>query len=83
MTFSNIQEAMEYYASNLDWENDITQARNALIALRYIKLYRPSSSSHMNSTLSFSEIDSLIQKVEQRIGMVDRLSWTTARNRYL
>lgn len=82
MTFTNIQEALDYFNSNLDWETSSTQAKNALQALRYLKIHRPTASSHMNSNLSFSEIDSLISKAEEVVNRSRRLSWTIARPRF-
>jgi len=83
MTFSTPEQAMETYAANLDWENSLTQARNALQALRYLKVCRPASFAHMNSNLSFSEIDTLISKIESVIGEKNRLTWTVSRPRFL
>ena len=83
MSFATPEEAMNQYANNLDWENSIVQARAALQALRYLKVCRPISFGHMNSNLSFSEIDSIITRIEEVIGQKNRITWTTARPRFL
>ena len=83
MRFTSAEEAMRVFGKNLDWENSTAQAKNALHALRYLKTCRPQSLAHMNSNITFSEIDNLITKIEELVDRKNRLSWTSARPRFL
>lgn len=81
-TITSVEEALNLYSQNLNFE-DISQAKNALRALRYLKLHRAQAMSHVGSSLNFSEIDTTITRLEQLIDIQrPRASWTAARSRY-
>lgn len=82
MTITSIEDALQIYGENLNWENE-GQARRALAALRYLQLNRPASGGHLGSNLSWHDISGQIASAEKALKRFKRTSWTRARMRRL
>jgi len=81
-TITSVEDALELYSNNLDFDS-LSQAKNALKALRYLKVHRAQAMSHVGSSLNYSEIDSLITRLEDEIDKKKAKSyWTAAKITY-
>ena len=73
---STLDDALAQYNDNLDWEGDITKARNALSAIRWLLANRPKIVAANDRTFNF---DSLEQEKKMLESFVTNFSSTVNR----
>ena len=80
---STITDAINQYNDNLSWEGSTTKAANALEAVRYLLVNRPSRIASNNRNIDFESLVEEKRKLEKFLGVlgsnVNRCSFTRGR----
>jgi hypothetical protein len=77
---STITDAYNQWKNNLLWDGDITKAKNALEAARYLLACRPEQiASETGVSMRFSDMENEVTKLESFVG---RLSSTINRAQF-
>lgn len=82
---STLSDAYDQYLDNLSWEGDVTKARAALEALRFIQIRRPLATGAADGrSMDFESLAVQQQALEQYLATYDttnqpRTSFTRAR----
>ena len=79
---STLQDALDQYNDNLDWDSDPTKARNALAAVRWLLVNRTVSSTTAGRTLNYADLAEERRRLERFLQATDtsaRCSFTRGR----
>ena len=77
--FTDVDDALNFYNANLDWDEDPVKARHALNAIRYLLINRPINSTLSSVSLSFADLQNEKTKIESYLTAQKRLSYTVGR----
>ena len=80
---STITDALNQYNNNLAWEGDVTKAANALEAIRFLLVNRPTAIQTNNRNINFESLAEEKRKLEKYLhhagANVDRSTFTRGR----
>ncbi len=62
---STLTDALAQYNDNLSWDGNVTKARLALEALRFIRINRPQATGRESVSISYIDFEGEIKKLEQ------------------
>jgi len=68
---STLEDALAQYNNNLNWEGDLTAARAALAAVRWILVNRPKIIATNDRNISFEALSLEKERIESFIGSSD------------
>jgi hypothetical protein len=68
---SKLADAIAQYKDNLLWEGDVTKARNALEAIRFIRMTRPVTNAERDSSTTREQLDAEQANIERFLGTAD------------
>ena len=76
---STLQEALDQWNDNLAWEEDVTTAKAARDAARWMLANRPAQSSGPSVTLSYADLEKDLVRLEalvRAMSTTNRRRWT-------
>jgi len=76
---STLQNALDQYKNNLSWDGDLTKARDALEAIRFIEMCRPQIMARPDAgSYNFASLERQARLIEAFLEVSDSTNHPTA-----